>query len=118
MLESLTNCVITWNTVYMAAAIDQLRREGHAVQESDLAYLSPCRCENINPYGKYDFEVNESQRGAKLRPLRPGRPPAKRCFLSVCYGKAMLPGPCLSTNSVQPIHRAGVRLAHRIHEVK
>jgi len=75
-LNLLTNCVITWNTVYMAAAIDQLRREGHTVQESDLAYLSPCRCENVNPYGKYDFEVSESLRGARLRPLRPGRPPA------------------------------------------
>jgi TnpA family transposase len=75
-LNLLTNCVITWNTVYMAVAIDQLRRVGHPVQESDLAYLSPCRCENINPYGKYHFEVSESLRGAKLRPLRPGRPPA------------------------------------------
>jgi Tn3 transposase DDE domain len=75
-LNLLTNCVITWNTVYMAAAIDQLRQEGYAVQESDLAYLSPCRYEHINPYGKYDFEVNESLREAKLRPLRPGRPPA------------------------------------------
>jgi hypothetical protein len=27
--------VITWNTVYMAAAIDQLRQEGYAVQESE-----------------------------------------------------------------------------------
>ena len=60
--ESADQRVITWNTVYMAAAIDQLRREGHTVQESDLAYLSPCRCENINPYGKYDFEVSERPR--------------------------------------------------------
>jgi len=75
-LNLLTNCVITWNTVYMAAAIDQLRREGHAVQDSDLAYLSPCRCEQINPYGEYDFEMSKDLGGAKLRPLRPGRPPA------------------------------------------
>jgi hypothetical protein len=65
-LNLLTNCVITWNTVYMAAIIDQLRREDYSVQESDLAYLSPCRCENINPYYKYDLEVSESLRGAKL----------------------------------------------------
>jgi len=63
-LNLLTNCVITWNTVYMAAAIDQLRREGHAIQESDFAYLSPCRCENINPYGKYDFEVSPGCAGS------------------------------------------------------
>jgi TnpA family transposase len=75
-LNLLTNAVITWNTVYMAAAIDQIRREGHAVQDSDLAHLSPCRYEHINPYGKYAFEVDADLRGARLRPLRSGSPPA------------------------------------------
>jgi Tn3 transposase DDE domain len=75
-LNLLTNCVITWNTAYMGAAIDQLRREGHPVQVPDLAYLSPCRYEHINPYGKYDFEVSKCLGGGKLRPLRPGRSPA------------------------------------------
>ena len=51
----------TPNTVYMAAVIEQLRQDGYAVQESDLAYLSPCRYEHINPYGKYDFEVKWSE---------------------------------------------------------
>ncbi len=75
-LNLLTNCVIAWNTVYMAAAIDRLRIDGHPVQESDLAHLSPCRYEHINPYGKYTFEVSEDLGGGRLRPLRPGRPPA------------------------------------------
>ena len=75
-LNLLTNCVIAWNTVYMAAAIDRLRINGHPVQETDLAHLSPCRYEHINPYGKYAFEVSEDLGGAGLRPLRPGRTPA------------------------------------------
>jgi TnpA family transposase len=75
-LNLLTNCVIAWNTVYMAAAIDRLRIDGHPVQESDLSHLSPCRYEHINPYGKYAFEVSKDLGGAKLRPLRPGRTPA------------------------------------------
>jgi hypothetical protein len=75
-LNLLTNCVIAWNTVYMAAALDRLRIDGHLVQESDLAHLSPCRYEHINPYGKYAFEMSEDLGGAKLRPLRPGRPSA------------------------------------------
>jgi hypothetical protein len=75
-LNLLTNCVIAWNTVYMGAAIDRLRIDGHPVQDVDLTRLSPCRYEHINPYGKYAFDVSEDLRGAKLRPLRAGRSPA------------------------------------------
>jgi len=75
-LNLLTNAVIAWNTVYMAAAIDRLRVDGHSVQETDLSHLSPCRYEHINPSGKYAFDVSKDLGGAKLRPLRPGRPPA------------------------------------------
>jgi hypothetical protein len=72
-LNLLTNCVITWNTVYMAAAIDRLRIDGHSILEEDIAHVSPCRYEHINPYGKYAFDVGEALGGARLRP---GRPPA------------------------------------------
>jgi Tn3 transposase DDE domain len=75
-LNLLTNCGIASNTVYMAAAIERLCIDGHPVRESDLAHLSTCRYEHINPYGKYAFEVSQDLGGAKLRPLRPGRPPA------------------------------------------
>jgi hypothetical protein len=75
-LNLVTNAVIAWNTVYMAAAIDRLRINWHPVQETDLAHLSPCRYEQINPYGKYAFEVSEDLGSAELRPLRPGRAPA------------------------------------------
>ena len=68
-----SNAVIVWNTAYMAAALDRLRIDGHPVQEADLAHLSPCRYEHINPYGKYAFEMSEELGGAKLRPLRSGR---------------------------------------------
>jgi len=32
--------VIIWNTVYMQAALDQLRADGYPVQEADLASLA------------------------------------------------------------------------------
>jgi hypothetical protein len=60
--------VIAWNTVYMAAAVDRLRIDGHSVPESDLAHLSPCRYEHINPYGKYAFEVSEDLGGRVYAP--------------------------------------------------
>ena len=69
-LNLMTNAVVTWNTVYMAAVIDQLRAEGRTVKEEDIARLSPARYEHINPYGKYRFEVEEGLSRAHLRPLR------------------------------------------------
>ena len=38
-------------------------------------YRNP-RYEHINPYGKYAFDVSKDLGGPKLRPHRPGRPPA------------------------------------------
>ena len=70
-LNLVTNAVVTWNTVYMAAVIDQLRAEGRTVKEEDIARLSPARYEHINPYGKYRFEVEEGLSRSRLRPLRP-----------------------------------------------
>ena len=48
-----TNAVVTWNVVYMAAAIEQLRTEDKTVNEEDISRLSLARYEHINPYGKY-----------------------------------------------------------------
>ncbi len=69
-LNLVTNAVITWNTVYMAAVIEQLKREGFAVYDSDIAHLSPTRYEHINPYGKYQFCIDEEFSRKTLRPLR------------------------------------------------
>lgn len=69
-LNLLTNAVVVWNTVYMQAAIAQLRQEGFPIQDEDLAHLSPARYEHINPYGKYSFLL--ALEPDRLRPLRPG----------------------------------------------
>jgi len=65
-----TDAVIIWNTVYMAAVIDQLKSEGYPVQESDLAHLWPTRYEHINVHGKYKFNIDEEFNRKGLRPLR------------------------------------------------
>jgi TnpA family transposase len=69
-LNLLTNAVVAWNTVYMAAVLDQLRSEGYPVREEDLVHLSPARYEHINPYGKFRFMLDEMLSLNKLRPLR------------------------------------------------
>ena len=71
-LNLLTNAVIVWNTVYMQAALDAIRREGYPVQEEDLAHLWPIRFAHIHRYGKYEFNVEAARMRAGLRPLRQG----------------------------------------------
>ncbi|MFO0949709.1 MAG: transposase [Isosphaeraceae bacterium] len=76
-LNLVTNAVVTWNTVYMAAVIEQLRSEGKTLSETDIARISPARYEHINPYGKYRFEAQEGLSRTRLRPLRsPGEHPS------------------------------------------
>jgi TnpA family transposase len=69
-LTLVTNAVITWNTVYMAAAIDQLRAEGYEISDEDIVHLSPARHQQINRYGKYHFNVSEIFQRQQLLPLR------------------------------------------------
>jgi TnpA family transposase len=69
-LNILTNAVITWNTVYMTATIEKLRKAGHNITDEDIAHLSPARFEHINPYGRYRFEVEAGMKRTALRPLR------------------------------------------------
>lgn len=71
-LTLVTNAVVAWNTVYMAAAIEQLTGEGHQIQDEDITHLSPTRHEHINPYGKYKFDIDVELRRKALRPLREG----------------------------------------------
>lgn len=45
------NIIVLWNTIYMDAAIQQLRREGYPVLDSDVEKLSPLQCGHINMRG-------------------------------------------------------------------
>ena len=60
-LNLVTNAVIVWNTVYMAEAVAQLKREGYPVNESDLAHIWPTRYAHINVYGRYHFNIEEAR---------------------------------------------------------
>ena len=67
-LNLVTNAIVTWNTVYMNAAIERLRAEGRIGRDIDLGHLSPALYGHVNPYGKYRFEIKGRAPG--LRPLR------------------------------------------------
>jgi TnpA family transposase len=70
-LHLVTNAVILWNTVYIAEAIAQLKREGYPVNESDLAHIWPTRYAHLNVYGRSHFNMEEARERKGLRPLRP-----------------------------------------------
>lgn len=69
-LNLVVNCVVVWNTVYMTAVVEQLRKEGQTILEEDLAHIWPTRTEHLNVYGKYHFNLEEATYRQKLRPLR------------------------------------------------
>jgi TnpA family transposase len=69
-LNLATNAVIIWNTVYMAAVVEQLKQEGYPVQDSDLTHVWPTRYAHVNVYGKYHFNIEEARGRHGLRPLR------------------------------------------------
>lgn len=56
------NMIVLWNTVYMGAALNQLRQ--------NVARLSPLLHEHINMLGRYSFSVPEAVAKGELRPLR------------------------------------------------
>lgn len=69
-LGLVVNAIILWNTIYMDAALDQLRAEGFEVRDEDVARLSPLGHEHINMLGRYAFILPETVARGELRPLR------------------------------------------------
>lgn len=69
-LNLVVNAITVWNTVYMQAAIEQLKSEGYEVKDEDIKELSPARSEHINMFGRYYFNVEEGLKRKELRELR------------------------------------------------
>ena len=69
-LGLVVNVIVLWNTIYTDAALAQLRREGHAIMDDDVARLSPFGHDHINMLGRYSFAVPDAVTRGELRPLR------------------------------------------------
>ena len=67
-----TNAVVLWNTLYLQAALDQIRQEGGTVNPDDVTRLSPLQHAHINVLGRYPFTLLESVSQGTLRPLHFG----------------------------------------------
>ena len=68
-LGLVTNAVVLWNTIYMEAAFESLRRQCVEFKEEDAARLSPLPHKHINMLGHYSFALAEFIRPGILRPL-------------------------------------------------
>ncbi|MGL4758858.1 MAG: Tn3 family transposase, partial [Patescibacteria group bacterium] len=66
-LTLVTNCVILWNTLYIQKVIDKWKSIGFKFDESLMAYISPCRFEHINKYGKFSFDLDKLTDSIELR---------------------------------------------------
>ena len=69
-LGLVVNVIVLWNTLYMDAALHQLRAEGYDVRDEDVARLSPLGYEHINMLGRYAFILPDTVARGELRPLR------------------------------------------------
>jgi hypothetical protein len=58
--------IVLWNTVYIDAALNELRRLRQAVDDTDISRLSPLVDEHLNVHGHYAFTAPT---GTELRPL-------------------------------------------------
>jgi len=63
------NCVVLWTTVYLDAAVRQLRTQGYPVLEEDMARLSPFVRRHLGVQGTYSFVLPDLAPGA-IRELR------------------------------------------------
>ena len=67
-LSLVINAITVWNTRYLAAAADELARQGRPVAEGVWTHLSPLLWEHIHLVGQYRFDEPAISEG--LRPLR------------------------------------------------
>lgn len=72
-LGLVVNAIVLWNTIYMDAALQQLRKERYPVRDEDVARLSPTMRPHINMLGRHSFILPEAVARGELRPLRDPR---------------------------------------------
>jgi TnpA family transposase len=63
------NCVTLWTTVYLDAAVRQLKAQGYPVLDEDMARLSPFVSRYLGVHGTYTFALPDLAPGA-IRELR------------------------------------------------
>ena len=68
-LGLITNIVIYWNTLYLEAALEKLKKDGYSIHSEDIYHLSPLIHKHINFIGKYNFNTLTQLKKGELREL-------------------------------------------------
>ncbi len=68
-LGLVTNAVVLWNTIYMQASLEHLKKQGEKILDEDVARLAPLPFGHINMLGQYSFALSELVSKGQLRPL-------------------------------------------------
>jgi hypothetical protein len=56
-LGVLHNAVVAWNIIHVGRLVEQLRAEGHAIDDAMLALTTPLMYKHLNPFGRYQFDL-------------------------------------------------------------
>jgi TnpA family transposase len=57
-LGVLHNAVVAWNIIRIGRLVEQLRAEGHAIDDTTLALTTPLMRKHLNPFGRYQFDLD------------------------------------------------------------
>jgi len=71
-LGFVVNLIVLWNTLYLDAALADLQQRSIAVDQDDIARLSPLGHDHIRFHGNYSFTLSQEIRDGQLMPLRHG----------------------------------------------
>lgn len=61
--------MVAWNTLHIGHVVEELRTEGHVLDEPTLALTTPLLHKHVNPYGRYHFDVDRMRQ--TLDPVTP-----------------------------------------------
>jgi len=61
-LGVLHNAVVAWNIVSVSKLVEHIRAEGHAIDDPTLALTTPLMHKQLNPFGRYQFDVDRMRR--------------------------------------------------------
>jgi len=56
-LGVLHNAVVAWNIIRVGRLVEQLRAEGHTIDDATLALTTPLMHKHLNPFDRYQFDL-------------------------------------------------------------